>query len=137
MDRVTLFRMAADLAVLLHAGFVVFVVLGALLVARWPKLVWVHLPAAAWGAFVELRGWICPLTPLENWLRRRAGTSTYQGDFIEHYVLPVLYPAQLTRGMQLWLGGFAVGLNLIAYWWLIRRRARSTSRPSGMRDARP
>ena len=85
-----LFRAAADLVVALHALFVVFVLLGGLLVVRWPRLVWVHVPAAAWGVFIEFRGWICPLTPLENYLRQRGGSSAYQGEFIEHYLLPLL-----------------------------------------------
>ena len=82
----------ADLIVLLHFAFVVFVVLGGLLALRWPRVVWLHVPAVIWGALVEFTGWICPLTPLENRLRRASGEASYQGDFIAHYILPALYP---------------------------------------------
>jgi Protein of Unknown function (DUF2784) len=121
-----LFRVAADLVVALHVAFVAFVVLGALLVMRWRRLVWLHVPAAAWGVFVELRGVICPLTPLENYLRARAGSGSYRGDFIDHYILPLLYPAHLTHGNQLWLGGFAIAINVLFYARVARRTARAT-----------
>lgn len=128
LDQATLFRVAADLVVGVHAAFVVFVVLGALLVVRWPRLVWVHVPAAAWGVFTEFLGWTCPLTPAENYLRHRGGSSTYQGEFIEHYVLPLLYPARLTRHRQIWLGGFAIIINVLLYWHVrMGSRARSRS----------
>lgn len=107
--------------VVLHAAFVVFVVLGGLLVVRWPRIAWVHLPAAVWGVFIEFAGWICPLTPLENHLRQRSGSPAYQGEFIEHYILPLLYPAQLTRDTQIWLGGVAIAINALLYWQAIRR----------------
>lgn len=121
----TLFRAAADLVVAVHAAFVVFVVLGALLALRWPRIVWVHVPAAAWGAFIELRGWICPLTPLENYLRQRGSSSTYQGEFIERYLLPALYPTHLTRHAQIWLGSMAIIMNILFYSHLVTRRRRS------------
>ena len=114
------FRVAADAVVLVHAAFVAFVILGGLLVLRRPYLAWVHVPAAVWGVLIEFAGWICPLTPLENFLRDRAGLSTYQGDFVEHYVLPMLYPAELTRSRQVWLGLVALSINLFVYWRLIR-----------------
>jgi Protein of Unknown function (DUF2784) len=94
----------ADFIVFLHVGFVLFVVLGGLLVLRWPPVAWVHVPAAAWGTIVELTGWICPLTPLENWLRQQGGTHAYTGDFVARYVVPALYPEGLTREIQLLLG---------------------------------
>lgn len=115
------FRATADLVVVVHAAFVGFVVLGGLLVVRWPRLAWVHVPAAAWGALIEFAGWVCPLTPLENYLRQRGGSSAYQGEFIEHYILPLLYPAHLTRATQIWLGSFAVIINILLYWRIIRR----------------
>ncbi len=115
LDENTLFLATADLLVVVHIAFVLFVVLGALLVLRWPRLVWVHVPAAAWGAATEFMGWICPLTPLENHLRQRGGAATYQGEFIEQHVLPLLYPAHLTRQRQIWLGCFAVLINLFLY----------------------
>ena len=121
----TLFRVAADLVVVVHAAFVVFVILGGLVVARWPRMAWLHLPAVAWGVVIELAGWICPLTPLENYLRERAGSSAYQGDFIEHYLLPVLYPAQLTRVRQIWFGVLAIVINLSVYMYVIRRACHS------------
>ena len=121
----TLFRVAADLVVVVHAAFVVFVILGGLVVARWPRMAWLHLPAVAWGVVIELAGWICPLTPLENYLRERAGSSAYQGDFIEHYLLPVLYPAQLTRVRQIWFGVLAIIINLCVYMYVIRRPPHS------------
>ena len=112
------FRLAADLVLLLHAAFVVFAVLGGLLVVRRRRWAWLHLPAAVWAALIELAGWICPLTPLENYFRRRAGAEGYEGGFIEHYVWPVIYPEGLTREHQLWIGGFVVALNVAIYGWV-------------------
>jgi hypothetical protein len=111
------FRLLADLVVLLHLGFVVFVVLGGFAVLRWPSLRWAHVPAALWGIWIELSGRICPLTPLENMLRVRAGQPAYTGDFVGRYLLPVLYPAGLTRRVQLVLAAVVVGVNLGVYWW--------------------
>jgi hypothetical protein len=110
------FLVAADLVVLLHAGFVLFVILGGLLVWRWRRLLWIHVPAVLWGVLIEFGGWICPLTPLENHLRERGGMATYQGDFIGHLILPVLYPASLRRIEQLFLGIFALAVNGAIYW---------------------
>jgi len=115
----------AEIVVGFHVGFVLFVVLGGLLVLRWPRVAWVHLPAAAWGALIEFAGWICPLTPLENRLRRASGTAEYAGGFVEHYLLPVLYPAGLTRGVQYVLGACVVVVNAAVYWWVFRRLTRS------------
>ena len=117
-------RLLADAVVLAHAAFVLFVVLGALLVLRRPKLAWLHVPAAAWGALIEFAGWICPLTPLEVELRRRGGEAGYAGGFIEHYVLPVLYPHGLTRGIQVALVVIVLALNAAAYALVWRRHAR-------------
>ena len=105
----------ADALVLLHLLFVVFVMTGGFLLVRWPRLLWLHLPAAAWGAFIEFSGGICPLTPLENSLRVLGGGSAYSGDFVERYLLPLLYPAQLTPTLQQVLGALVVGVNLLAY----------------------
>lgn len=116
------YRVLADLVVVLHLGFVVFVVLGGLLVLRWGWVAWLHLPAALWGALIEFGGWVCPLTPLEQWLRRRAGESGYEGGFVEHYVLPVLYPGELTRELQIALGAGVVVVNLGIYAWVLWRR---------------
>jgi hypothetical protein len=117
-----LYRLAADAVVAFHVAFVVFVVVGGVLVWRWPRLAWVHLPVALWGALVELTGVICPLTPLEKWLRVQAGVASYPGGFIAHYITPLLYPAGLTRGVQLLLAVFVVALNLAVYGRLLRRR---------------
>ena len=91
---------------------------------RWPRLAWIHLPCAAWGAFVELAGWICPLTPLENRLRQAAGEARFEGGFVEHYVIPLLYPGNLTREMQMALGLLVIGLNVLVY-ATVWRRARA------------
>jgi hypothetical protein len=115
-------RLLADLIVVLHAAFVLFVVGGALLVAKWPRLLPLHLLCVIWGAYTEFTGTVCPLTPLENHLWRMAGESGYAGGFIEHYVIPVIYPAGLTSGIQLALGVLAVAVNLVAYAVLWRRR---------------
>lgn len=94
----------ADLVMIPHLAFVIFVVCGGLLVLKWRWIAWLHLPAAVWGAVVEFTGWICPLTPLENWLREQGGEASYRSDFIAQYLLPVLYPEDLTRDLQLLLG---------------------------------
>ena len=117
------FRLLADLTVLLHGAFMVFVVFGAWLVWRWRWVGWLHVPCAAWGAMVELAGWVCPLTPLENAFRARAGEAGYRGGFIEHYVVPAIYPAGLTRAQQIVLGATVVAINVVAYGLLIRRGA--------------
>jgi hypothetical protein len=120
------YRLLADAVLLLHLGFILFVVFGALLLHRFPRLVWLHLPAVAWGAYAELSGTICPLTPLENRLRQLGGQAGYPGGFIEHYLWPLIYPAQLTRELQLGLGLGVLLINLVAYaWWLRARRRRS------------
>lgn len=105
-------------------SFVLFVVCGGLLALRWRWLIWLHLPAALWGAAIEFGGWICPLTPLENRLRAAAGEGTYAGDFIAHYLSAALYPAGLTRAAQIGLGALVVALNLLAYGLVWRRRRR-------------
>ena len=115
------YRLGADLVLLLHLTFVLFVVAGGLLVVKRPRLAWLHLPVVAWGAVVEFTGWICPLTPLENILRTLAGASTYDAGFIQHYILPLLYPADLTRESQLILGMIVIGVNVALYGWLWRR----------------
>ena len=124
-NRPMLYRSLADLVVLVHFGFVLFVVLGGLLVLRRPHLAWVHVPAAVWGILIEFFGWICPLTPLENHLRELGGQAGYSGGFIQHYIVSVLYPDQLTRGTQLVLGLAVLGLNAAVYArLLVRRRAQ-------------
>jgi hypothetical protein len=116
--------MLADLVVLLHFAFVIFVVFGGLLALRWPKVAYVHLPVAVYGTLIELVGWICPLTPLEKRLRESAGLEGYEGGFVEHYILPVLYPAGLTRGVQLVLGVLVIAVNISMYGVMASRHWR-------------
>jgi Protein of Unknown function (DUF2784) len=118
------YPLLADLIVLGHVAFVVFAVLGGLLALRWHRFVWIHLPAVIWAAIVELFGWVCPLTPLENWLRSRGGQTVYPSDFIAHYILPLLYPEELTREVQITLGVFVLVINVAIYIWVLRRRRR-------------
>ncbi|HMH48981.1 MAG TPA: DUF2784 domain-containing protein [Candidatus Acidoferrum sp.] len=113
-------RVLVTLVVLVHMAFVVFVVAGGVLALRWPRVAWVHLPAALWGAMIALAGFICPLTPLENWLRVRGGASAYDTGFLEHYLLPILYPAALTRDVQVATGIFVVLMNALVYWRVLR-----------------
>ena len=117
-----IYRILADIMVVAHLAFIVFVFVGGLLVWRWPKLIWAHLPCALWGMLVEFTGWICPLTPLENTWRIRGGAAGNDGSFVEHYLLPVVYPPGLTRGAQIVIGSVVVAVNLVAYAMLIRRR---------------
>ena len=118
------YRIFADSVLVIHLGFILFVVAGGLLV-RWRiGVAWVHLPAVAWGALIEFRGWICPLTPLEIWARSRAGETGYTGGFIEHYLLPVVYPRGLTQEVQIVLGAAVLVVNLAVYAWVLRRRRR-------------
>jgi hypothetical protein len=120
----------ADLVVLLHLAFILFASAGGLLVLRWPRVAWLHLPAVAWGVWIELAGRVCPLTPLENWLRRTAGSSGYDEGFIEHHLLPLVYPAALTREAQVLLAASLVLVNLVLYGLSWRRaRAFRTPRP--------
>ena len=118
---VKVLSLLADLVVLVHFAFVIFVVAGGALVWRWPRLAWLHVPCALWGAAVELGGWICPLTPFEIDLRQRAGGAGYEGDFVARYVLPVLYPAGLTREAQVLLGAVVIAVNAAVYLAVIRR----------------
>lgn len=112
----------ADALVVVHLAFVLFVLFGGLLVLRSRRLAWLHLPAVAWGVWIEWAGWICPLTPLENWLRRLAGAEVYASSFVERYLLPLLYPAALTREVQLLLGGVVVVVNAAIYALVLGRR---------------
>jgi hypothetical protein len=123
-----MYLLLADLALIVHLTFVIFVLCGGLLVLRWRRIAWLHLPAATWGAAVEFGGWICPLTPLENWLRAQGGETSYNSDFLAQYLLPVLYPGDLTRDLQLLLGTVVVVLNTAIYWWLWRIQAHMASR---------
>lgn len=123
------YRLLADLVVVVHLAFVAFVVAGGLLVLRWPRLAWAHVPAAAWGALIEFAGWVCPLTPLENDLRRLGGEGGYGGGFVERYLVGVLYPGGLTRAHQVALGLLVLAINGLVYWRLWRRSRASPPRP--------
>jgi hypothetical protein len=124
------YRLLADLVAAVHLAFVVGVVLGGLLVLRRPRLAWLHVPVAVWGAAIELGGWVCPLTPLENRLRRLGGEAGYESDFVERYVLALLYPSGLTRTHQVVLGLAVLALNAAVYAWAWRRRrARAPGAP--------
>ncbi|NLF55383.1 MAG: DUF2784 domain-containing protein [Thauera phenolivorans] len=117
-----LLRLAADAVLLLHLGFIAFVLLGGLLGLRWRRAPWLHLPAAVWGVWIELSGAICPLTPLENRLRAAAGEAGYEGGFVDHYLLALIYPAGLTRERQWILAALVLAANLAIYAWVWRRR---------------
>jgi len=123
------YRLLADVVLLTHAAFVAFVMLGGLLVLRWPRLAWLHLPVVAWGAGIEFTGGICPLTPLENHWRALAHEQGYSGGFVEHYVFGLLYPAGLTPSVQIALGLLVLVVNGAIYAWVWRRR-RSARRRS-------
>jgi len=119
------YRIIADLVVALHFAFVLFVVFGGVLVLKWNRWSWVHIPAALWGVAIEFAGWVCPLTPLENWLREKGGATGYGGGFVEHYLEPLLYPAALTRGLQVAFGAFALIVNLGVYGYAVWRNAQA------------
>ena len=117
-----IYKLLADFVSLAHLMFVLFVVFGGIAVWWAPKLAWLHLPALAWGALIEFAGWICPLTPWEQSLRRLAGDQGYSGGFVEHYLLPFLYPEGLTRDIQIMLGVFVLTINAAAYVLILLRR---------------
>ena len=123
-----IYKLLADVVFLVHLLFVLFVVLGALVVWRKPRLAWLHLPAVAWGALIEFAGWICPLTPWEQSLRRLAGEEGYTGGFVENYLVPIVYPAGLTRDFQIVLGVLVLLINGIAYFLIIHRFRQRRSR---------
>ena len=116
-----IYRLAADGMLLLHLAFILFVISGGLLAIWKPRIIWLHLPAAIWGMLIEFIGWICPLTPLENHFRKLAGEGGYEGGFINHYLLPLIYPESLTFKTQYVLGGLVLIVNAVVYFWLWRR----------------
>ena len=122
-----IYRALADFVLLLHMAFVLFVALGGFLAFKWRRVAWFHIPAALWASLIEFVGWECPLTPLENWLRRKGGEAGYQTGFIERYLLPLIYPAPVSRTLHVVLGLLVLGVNLAIYWRLWRRSA-STGR---------
>lgn len=122
-------RLAADAVLLLHAAFVAFVVLGGLAVWHWPRMVWAHGPAVAWGVWIELSGGLCPLTHLEDALRQQAGEQGLPGGFVERTLLPLIYPENLTRPTQWMLAAGVIGVNAVVYGLLWQRRRRRARRP--------
>jgi hypothetical protein len=131
-----MYRILADLVVGLHFVFVLFVLAGGLLVLRWPKAAYLHIPAALWGVVIEFAGWVCPLTPLEKSLRRMAGEAGYPTGFIEHYLVPVLYPSALTRNIQILLGVLVIALNVAIYMYVMQRRS-AQPHPSKPESTKP
>ena len=126
MAEAIMFRVLADGLVVLHLGFILFVIFGGLVVALWPKAIWAHIPCAVWGITIELSGFICPLTSMENYLRLQAGQSAYSGDFIIHYIEPVIYPEGLTRELQVIMALLAFAINAVVYLWLLlKKRTRA------------
>ncbi len=115
------YRIFADIVIVIHLAFVLFAVFGGLLVLRWKRWACLHVPAVLWATLIEFAGWACPLTPLENWLREKGGAIAYRSGFVEHYILPLLYPAVLTRRLQIVLGLFVLGINLGIYGWVLYR----------------
>jgi len=112
----------ADLVLIAHALFVVFVIFGGLIVLKWHKVMWLHIPCALWGALIEFFGWICPLTYLENYFLEISNGNSYDGGFIQHYLLPIIYPPGLTTGIQILLGATVIVINFIIYWIVWRYR---------------
>ena len=110
-----MYALLADGIVMLHLLFILFVVSGGFLALKWLKIVYLHIPAVVWGVYIEFSGKICPLTPLENWFRLKSGQISYEGDFIERYIIPIIYPVNLTRDMQVTLGVTALLINVLAY----------------------
>lgn len=122
-----MYNILADAIVVIHFLFIAFVICGGLLVIRWPRMAFAHLPAAVWGAAVEIFGWICPLTPLENRFSDLAGDASYSGDFIARYLLPVIYPENLTSTIQQLLGGLVIAVNIFIYAIAIRKHRKVLS----------
>lgn len=129
-----LYRVLADVVLILHLGFVLLVALGGFLVLRWAPVAWLHLPAALWGAYVELNGRVCPLTPLEVLLRKRGGEDGYEGGFIEHYIQAWIYPEGLTRETQIALGVAVFVINTAIYWWVFHGARRRSNRSAKLRS---
>jgi Protein of Unknown function (DUF2784) len=123
------YRLLADAVVALHLAFIVFVLAGGLAVLMRPRIAWLHLPAVVWAAYAEFTATICPLTPLENALRVRAGQAGYEGGFVEHYLMPLIYPPALTPGTQVVLGAIVVAVNVVVYALAWRRRMARSNMP--------
>ena len=120
------YHILADLVVVLHFAFIIFGLLGGLLVLWRKWIAYIHIPAALWGSLIVIQGWVCPLTPLENYLRTEGGSEGYSGGFIAHYITPIIYPEGLTRDLQVNLGFIALGINIAIYIYVVYRRRRKT-----------
>ena len=116
------YRFAADLTLILHLLFIVFVLFGGLLCLHRTRWLWLHLPSMLWGVWVEWAGWVCPLTPLENHFRQSASGQGYRDDFVEHYLIPLIYPEQLTVSLQWFLGSLVLAINIFIYYYVFQRR---------------
>lgn len=125
-----LYQIAADIVVFLHFAFIVFVLFGGLLVFRWRRIIWLHIPALIWGSMIVIVGWICPLTPIENRLRQAGGTEIYSDSFIEQYLVPVIYPQDLNRETFIAMGVVVIVINVIVYTILIINRKRKADTKS-------
>ena len=117
-----LYRLLADIVVILHLAFIVFAVSGGILIVWWRRVAWIHIPAVLWSAWIELSGGICPLTYLENWLLGKAGLGGYHGDFIADYILPVVYPTNLTRNIQIAMAAIIITVNLLIYGFILMKK---------------
>lgn len=124
MDGAFLYLVLADAVVIVHLGFIVFVMAGGFIAVCFPKVIWVHLPCVIWGIVVELAGLVCPLTPLENMFRQRAGQAQYGGDFVMRFIEPMIYPEGLTREVQVVLASLVILVNAGVYGWLVVRKKR-------------
>ncbi len=118
------YQSLSNLVLIVHLAFVLFAVLGGILVLKWKRLAWIHAPAFLWAALIEFAGWVCPLTPLENWLREKGGVLPYRTTFVEHYIFPLIYPATLTRNLQIFLGLLVLSINLGLYTWMLWQTAQ-------------
>jgi hypothetical protein len=123
-----LYRALTDFVVLFHFAFIVFVLFGGLLACKWRRLVWVHIPSSVWGMLNEFFGWWCPLTPLENWLREQSGGVRYHVGFVEHYIMPIVYPVDLTRELQIVLASAVLVINGVIYGFLYQRALKAERR---------
>jgi len=119
-----LFALGADILLLVHLGFIVFVILGGFMLLKWRWVIFMHLPALIWAVLLEFQGWLCPLTPVEQTLRQMAGQQGYAGSFIQHYILPVIYPAVLEENIQFMLGALLIFINVTIYLWVFLRHDR-------------
>ena len=119
------YKFLADLVLLFHFTFILFVVFGGFTVLKWRRIIYYHIPTALWGAIIEISGWVCPLTPLEIELRVRAGSGFYTGSFINHYLTPIIYPPGLTQQLQYYLAAGVIIINAAAY-YLIWKKLRES-----------